>query len=325
MAVVDVFNGDADGICALLQLRLEHPSASRLVTGVKRDIELLARVEAQPGDELTVLDISLEKNCRHLERLLTQGATVFYVDHHAAGEIPRHARLTTLIDTDPNVCTSLLVDRHLGGKYRAWAVTAAFGDNMNAAAEQAARALSLSTDERDALKTLGICINYNGYGNTVEDLHFPPEDLYRELASYNSPFDFIADPQSAYKRLHDGYFNDLSLAERVAAEYANESVAVTILPDERWSRRISGVYGNQLANRHPDRAHAILSHHPEGGYVVSVRAPLNNKTGADELCREFPSGGGRKAAAGINRLPADQLERFIARLNARYGGRPLRG
>ena len=36
----DVFNGDADGICALLQLRLERPLATQLITGVKRDIQL---------------------------------------------------------------------------------------------------------------------------------------------------------------------------------------------------------------------------------------------------------------------------------------------
>jgi len=318
MAAIDVFNGDADGICALLQLRLNNPQESALVTGVKRDIKLLAKVDAQPGDEVTVLDISLEKNCSHLERVLAQGAKVFYVDHHMAGEIPDHAGLTTLIDTDPNICTSLLVDQHLSGKYRAWAVTAAFGDNMNQSAEQAAKQLSISADELEQLKTLGICINYNGYGSCVDDLHFSPDQLYRELTSYSTPFDFMADSQSAYKKLHDGYFDDLSLAEQADVEYENEHVAVIILPDETWSRRISGVYGNQLANQYPDRAHAILSYHPKGGYVVSVRAPLNNKIGADELCSEFPNGGGRKGAAGINQLPLDQLTHFIDRLNHRY-------
>ena len=51
---------------------------------------------------------------------------------------------------------------------------------------------------------------------------------------------------------------------------------------------------------------------------MSVRAPLNNKTGADEICRQFPSGGGRKAAAGINALPEDQLVTFIDTLDAFY-------
>ena len=62
MQFYDIFNGDADGICALQQLRLEEPRASLLVTGVKRDVRLLGRVEAAAGDELTVLDISLQAN-----------------------------------------------------------------------------------------------------------------------------------------------------------------------------------------------------------------------------------------------------------------------
>jgi hypothetical protein len=33
---------------------------------------------------------------------------------------------------------------------------------------------------------------------------------------------------------------------------------------------------------------------------------------------EFPTGGGRKAAAGINALPADMLEAFLDRLDSIY-------
>ena len=69
MPFYDIFNGDADGICALQQLRLEEPRASLLVTGVKRDVRLLERVTAAAGDELTVLDISLQANAGALRRL----------------------------------------------------------------------------------------------------------------------------------------------------------------------------------------------------------------------------------------------------------------
>ncbi len=56
------FNGDADGLCALQQLRLVDPRAAKLVTGVKRDIELLQRVDAGAGDQVMVLDVSLDQN-----------------------------------------------------------------------------------------------------------------------------------------------------------------------------------------------------------------------------------------------------------------------
>ncbi len=46
----DVFNGDADGICALHQLRLSEPRASVLITGVKRDIALVVPLGVAAGD-----------------------------------------------------------------------------------------------------------------------------------------------------------------------------------------------------------------------------------------------------------------------------------
>ena len=57
----------------------------------------------------------------------------------------------------------------------------------------------------------------------------------------------------------------------------------------------------------------------DGYQRVSVRAPYNRKDGADELCRQFPSGGGRKAAAGINALALDSLTQFIDKFNIQFG------
>ena len=86
MRYYDVFNGDADGICALHQLRLADPLDAVPITGLKRDIALLARVPAQAGDVVTVLDISLERNRSALLDLLARGAVIRYFDHHHAGE-----------------------------------------------------------------------------------------------------------------------------------------------------------------------------------------------------------------------------------------------
>jgi hypothetical protein len=65
MTHFDVFNGDAGGICSLLQLRLATPIDSVLITGAKRDIALLQRVDAQPGDEVAALDHRLCERVRH--------------------------------------------------------------------------------------------------------------------------------------------------------------------------------------------------------------------------------------------------------------------
>ena len=316
---IDVFNGDADGICALVQLRLAQPAPqSRLVTGVKRDIQLLEHLSVQENDSVTVLDISLKKNRTALDRILQHGATVFYIDHHESGDIPQHPNLKVIINTAANTCTSLLVDQYLAGKYRAWAVAAAFGDNLIDSAEQAAQTLALSAHQLQQLKDLGVCINYNGYGSCISDLHFAPDVLYRELASYASPFDFMTDNSIIYEQLLRGYADDMELAQLIQPEYRTDAVAVYILPDEAWARRISGVFGNELANQNGARAHAVLSYNSQGGYQISVRAALNNKTGADELCSLFTTGGGRKSAAGINHLPLNELSTFITAFAQKY-------
>jgi hypothetical protein len=311
MRIFDVFNGDADGICALHQLRLAEPADSELVTGPKRDISLLKRVNAQAGDRVTVLDIALSKNREALDRLLEAGAQVRYFDHHQPGDIPVHPNFEPHIDTDANVCTSLLVDQYLQGEHRLWAVAAAFGDNLADSARQAAASLGLSSDQLAQLQSLGECLNYNGYGESLDDLFFHPAELYRSLQPYADPFAFIHE-SAAYPVLQSGHAEDMARAVGVAPAEVREAGRIFMLPAEKWARRISGVYGNQLAVESPAQAHAVLTAKPDGGYVVSVRAPLAAKSGADEVCSQFESGGGRKAAAGINHLPESELGRFIA-------------
>ncbi len=314
---IDVFNGDADGLCALHQLRLANPVDSELVTGVKRDIALLKQVQAKAGDEITVLDISLDKNRDALLSALDAGAKVRYFDHHFAGEIPKHPNFEAHINTDANVCTSLLVNDYLESAYLPWAVVAAFGDNLFDSARNAAQPLNLNEEQLSQLEHLGTLLNYNGYGVTLDDLYYHPKELYEKIKPFENPFDFIAQ-SPAYQVLSNGYADDMEKAEVSEAVFLDEKVAAFMMPDEAWSRRVSGVYGNALARIYKDRAHALVTVMDNGNYRVSVRAPLSNKTGADELCMAFPTGGGRKAAAGINDLPHDMLDDFIAAFKDKY-------
>jgi len=310
MAIFDVFNGDADGLCALQQLRLAEPVESTLVTGVKRDIALLKRVEAGEGDQVTVLDVSLDKNRDPLLVLLERGAAVRYFDHHFPGDIPDHPALDVHIETLPDKGTSLLVDDYLDGRHRAWAVVGTFGDNFDDAARRAAAPLGLAEAELERLRDLGIYLNYNGYGSALEDLHFSPADLYRRLRPYADPLEFI-DADTTFEQLETGYREDMAKGEALRPELQSDRHGLYLLPAEPWARRVSGVLANRLAQSAPQRAHALLTRLPGGGFVVSVRAPLANREGADVLCRSFPSGGGRKAAAGINGLPDERYDDFV--------------
>ncbi len=317
MSRYDIFNGDADGICALHQLRLAAPAEAVPVTGVKREIRLLERVSAQAGDELTVLDISLEANRAALARALEAGARVRWFDHHYAGELPAHAGLEAHIDTSPEVCTSLIVDRLLGGRYRPWAVVAAFGDGLAAVGERLAAAAGFSENEARLLARLGECLNYNAYGESVADLWFAPEALYRAVHAHADPLAFARE-SAEFARLDAGFAEDMARAEALAAEAVGPGAAVVRLPDAPWARRVIGVFAHRLAQAHPQRAHALLAARADGGYVVSVRAPAARPAGADALCRQFETGGGRAGAAGINRLPETEVARFVDAFRLAY-------
>ena len=319
MTRYDVFNGDADGIASLLQLRLARPAESVLVTGAKRDIGLVERVHAAAGDEVTVLDVSLEVNRAAVGRLLAMGVRVEYFDHHHAGEAPLPAGLVAHLDARPGVCTGILVDRQLGGTQRIWAVVAALGDNLHDAAADLAAPLGLAQDELADLAALADSLTYNTYADRVEDAIVAPDALFRVLLAARDPLRFVrTDPVFA----HIDAARRSDMARSVALQPVRQlrGARVFVLPDAAWTRRIRGIFGNDIARREPALAHAVLTVDAQGDYAVSVRAPLLHPTGADVLCRQFPTGNGRAAAAGIQRLARPDLDRFVALLEAAYPG-----
>lgn len=321
MTQFDVFNGDADGMCALHQLRLEAPLESVLITGVKRDVALLQRVPAQRGDAVTVLDVSAATNHDALVRLLDRGVNVQYFDHHYAGDLPRHPGLKATIDPSPEVCTAMLVDRYLGGKQRIWAIVAAFGDNLPDAARELAPPLALGSERLGELRELGEDLAYNAYGERISDLIMPPAALYEVMHRYADPFHFLR-TEPIIARLSKARRDDLAMASEVDPELVFDHATIYVLPDAAWSRRVCGVFGNHLANRFPDLAHAVLTPNAQGGYTVSVRAPVAIRTGADALCRQFMTGGGRAEAAGINHLPRDAFPDFARRFEQAFSTAP---
>lgn len=308
-AYYDIFNGDADGICALHQLRLAEPREATLITGVKRDIRLLDQVAQVRGAELTVLDISLDSNRSVLVQLL-ESCRVLYVDHHYAGDIPISPNLTAHLDPSPEVCTSLIVDTLTGGRFRAWTVAAAFGDNLHHSARRAAASLELTEPQIERLRELGELLNYNGYGQKLTDLLVPPQELYMAVKPYADPLIFCEEAR-IISRLRQGFADDLQRARAVTPLRQTAHGRIFVFPAEKWASRIAGVFSNEKAREREDAAHVLLVDNGDGTFMASVRAPLARRFGADSLCRAFPTGGGRAAAAGINALPAGQVEAFF--------------
>ena len=293
MTRYDVFNGDADGLCALHQLRLAHPANATLVTGTKRDNALLAR-----------------------------GVRVRYVDHHEPGEIPEHPLLEALIDSDAAVCTSILVDRILDGAHRAWAVVGAFGDNLQASAQRLATAMSLPPATIERWRALGQCLNYNAYGLREEDLVYHPADLYRALAPCATPDEFI-DTRPHFNALAAARTADLERARAVSPRCDTPGATLHVLPEASWAHRVFGSFANHLALEDPRRAHAVAATRPDGTLCLSLRVPASAGPSAHDLAALF-GGGGRRGAAGVESLPTSRLDELIDALVSAFAA-PVHG
>jgi hypothetical protein len=213
----------------------------------------------------------------------------------------------------------LLVDKRIGGRFRAWALVAAFGDNFNSTAIALGQASGFNEKSLLALQKLGIYINYNSYGESLDDLFYRPDMLYQHLQKYTSPFDFLHENNPIYRVLAEGYQQDMASAASCPFLNQSSESAILLFQNEKWARRVSGVYINDLANRYPERAHAIMTENADGTYKVSIRSPLSKKDlPADTLASQFVSGGGRKNAAGINALPEELFNQFVDAFKHHY-------
>jgi nanoRNase/pAp phosphatase (c-di-AMP/oligoRNAs hydrolase) len=309
----DVFNGDADGIFALAQLRKSNPKVSTLFTGTKRDIGLLRHLVEIKNSTVTVLDISMEKNLSDLNTCLKNNNQITWFDHHQSGTIPKIDLLDANIDTSPKVCTSILVDHHLSGAQRAYAIAGAYGDNLHSEAELMGE--NLSSEELAILKDIGETINYNGYGEKLSDLAVEPKMVYLDLLKFDSPFEF-AKHSEVFAKIKKQMIDDAQQMQTTKKIHSSSVGDCLLLPDHPSSARMSGIYSNDLVHANPDRAHAIFTQlKNESGFRISIRSPLNRPYKADTLANLFPNGGGRAKAAGINCLHETELNNFYTKFD----------
>jgi hypothetical protein len=317
-----VFNGDSDGLISQHLMELSGVTPQIRVTGLKREIALLGRLPALESADIYVFDIALGSNRDALNVWLQQpGVTLRWFDHHEPGDIPQNPRLKTHIQTAAGACTALIVHQELPGSDPRWAAAAAFGDNLPETGTALLKPLGLSAEEAEALRELGVLLNYNAYGETNEDVLYPALELASRLSEFADPFDFIRHsgiipPLREQFRADETRMSDLVPAEE------QERASIFHLPAEPWARRLGSTFANRVARSHPEKAIAVLHPLQSGEYQVSIRAPFQRPGGAapaSQLAREFPTGGGRTLAAGINRLPTSEIPAFHKRFFEVYG------
>ena len=309
MTNYDVFNGDTDGIFAWHQLRLTHPRDAEIITGVKRDVNLASKVNAEDGDLVTIMDVSHAKNRKDVQRILDSGAIIEYFDHHDPKELIEHPNITYHINTEPNISTGLIVNSHVNGQNRLWSIATAFGDNHLDLAMNMAKSESLSDEQVLILKQIGLVVNYNSYGQTIEDLFYSPEEIAEVVRACGSDIFKFLEQGDIFSTLLENFNADMSSAVCQEPFSISENGVIYTLPNEAWTHRIMGSFSNHLVSTNKNLACAIAVLNSDGTYRISVRSSINNPHGAGNLCGNF-GGGGREKAGGINNLPASDMNTF---------------
>ena len=316
MKYYDFFNGDADGIISLHQYRMHYPQDSEVFTGVKRDVKLLRHCTNIENSKFTVFDISLLSNRDYVNTILNKGNTIRWFDHHEPGDIDLGDDFEIFVDADPNCCTNILVDKFLEGLYRPWTICGAYGDNLHEQAEKLNPCFNASSMSQ--LKEIGETLNYNGYGNEESDLTVHPKDVYLDIKNYESPFQY-RDKSEVYSKIHTQMKSDEAELSSSEIMHDTQTGKVILLPDSKASIRYSGIYSNEQTTNNPDKAFAILTLVDGENYRISIRSPKTNPYGASKLALQFPTGGGREKAAGVNELPKSELNQFIEKFEEVYG------
>ena len=313
----DLFNGDADGIVSLHQYRMHFPQHSELITGVKRDVELLRHVTGVKDSCVTVFDVSHKTNKEHARQVLANNDHLVWFDNHQADMYIPGPGLSMNIDTSPDCCTSMLVDSHVDGLYRPWTIVGAYGDNLHDSVKEMCPLAYLDDHKLTMLQEIGETLNYNGYGNVESDLTVHPKDVYIDMSDYESPFDY-RNQSPIYDKIYHQKCMDSRELEASDVLHQCDVGRVVLLPDSKASVRFSGIYSNRLSLNNPDQAFVILTSVDDDTYRVSIRAPYNRPNGASSLAENFPTGGGRERAAGVNSLPKNKLRLLIDLMKAQF-------
>ena len=282
------YNGDADGICSMVQWGLVHGIEGTRITGVKRDIELLERVHPSGEDDIVVMDVSLARNHFRANELVRQGYSVTWFDHHLEGE-PIES-LNSYIDTSSNVCTAKIVENFLGLESD-WAQVALHGDGLS------------RSSTKPELKELGELLNYNGYGADLSDLHFHPDELMLLCLQAGTPQEFMK--TNSFFKLREGFESDISRANKI-----KKTDGYYLLPNEAWARRVVGVMAHRI-NESSEGPHVIAI---DKGDTLQIS--VRGRSGIGELCAKF-NGGGRATAGGIDSLPKSEIRALMNEVNSR--------
>ena len=281
------------------------------------------------------------------------GLGVTWYDHHDPGGPIAHPALALNINQAPETCTAVIVNAVTGHNHPLWAAMGAYGDNLSATASALASAGGASSHEAALLRRVGVLLNYNAYGDEPGDALFDAAEIAARMAPIASALDFCWEPSIIAPLAAQLRRGPRALPRARSPGGVGLGASAFLVPDEAFARRYGATWANERVMQKPGEALAVLHPRKDGTYTVSIRSPRDWRAGsarlqrirggadrgrserkgakdgegavpsAAELAKEFPTGGGRKLAAGIDVVARGSVGAFygsvpgVLRLNVR--------
>ena len=142
-----------------------------------------------------------------------------------------------------------------------------------------AKSESLSDEQVLILKQIGLVVNYNSYGQTIEDLFYSPEEIAEAARACGSDIFKFLEQGDIFSTLLENFNADMSSAVCQEPFSISENGVIYTLPNEAWTHRIMGSFSNHLVSTNKNLACAIAVLNSDGTYRISVRSSINNPHG----------------------------------------------
>ena len=128
-------------------------------------------------------------------------------------------------------------------------------------------------------------LNYNSYGDAIEELYYSPVELHKRMRNYSNPVTFI-EGESVFSNLREAYYQDMSAARGVLGE-TRPGGLVNFLPNLPWARRLTVTFANLIANDYRNQVIAVLTHGDSHHYRVHLRTPEASTVAAVIFAGDF--------------------------------------
>src|SRR3989344_691080 len=256
MVTYVIFNGDEGLIAAYIIIKAigrnysNFPNSGKIktISGVKTDLGLWRFLpEDLESSVIYSLDLALTKNIKYVEKILSKGNLIVYIDHHNPGNnIPTNKNFKFFLPKSSGYNTSTQSNELAGNNFDLWAMVGAAGDNKKKIFNEISIRNNLDKIQKKILWRFGKFINSHSF---KPKQGLGSVDILNDILYYNDPFEFI-NKSNKYGELAREYIYDFKYVRSLRKMiYKDKEVVIVEFPIGPESQRMFATFA-YIIQRH---------------------------------------------------------------------------